>query len=96
MRRGRQFQFFPAESDSFKMLAKSQFHETVQKLQHFSKKGHKNCHFYRQFHVKLTKKKKRNQFPVKTGARDCQCRFYFETGAGACDSAGVCMILKQV
>ena len=54
---------FSGRTDSFNILAKSRFHETTQKFNFDTETVTKNCHFYCQFQVKLTRKKKN---PIST------------------------------
>ena len=53
---------FSGRTDSFNILAKSRFHETTQKFNFDTETVTKNCHFYCQFQVKLTTKKKNPVF----------------------------------
>ena len=56
---------FSGRTDSFNILAKSRFHETTQKFNFDTETVTKNCHFYCQFQVKLTTKKKEPGFQLK-------------------------------
>ena len=56
---------FSGRTDSFNILAKSRFHETTQKFNFDTETVTKNCHFYCQFQVKLTTKKKEPGFHLK-------------------------------